>query len=82
MHGFNITSERGAHAALAAVVQPPGVLRPDEKYAVHAGVLEPLGGDIARASLWPAADQDRMLDVCEAWAELWRVQAERRVHGH
>ena len=71
--GFNITPDRGAHALLAAALHPQP-LRPDLKYVLRAGRLEPGGAHVPCGAAWGEAAQDRMLAACEAWEARWREQ--------
>ena len=70
--GFNITSERGAHASLSAALAPSASLRSDKKYVTHAGALVPA---VDGAHALPLADQERMFKLCQEWMRVWQAHA-------
>ena len=73
LDGFNIGTERGAHALLAAALSEPYAgLRGDLKYVMRAGLLVPGRDHTSCGGKWSLKDQDRMLSLCEEWEELWR----------
>jgi hypothetical protein len=76
LEGFNVTGERGAHAAIAAALAPPRSLRADRKYVMRHGTLVEAGAG-AHVPL-PEAEQERMFVLCARWLELWREDAARR----